>query len=328
MSKKVSWLEKCWYQNSQYFWLLLPLSWLYGLITAIRRSLYRLGIKPQHRLAVPVIVVGNISVGGTGKTPFTLMLCQLLIEQGWRPGIVSRGYGAKVVTPTLVTSDAKAENVGDEPLLLAKRSGCPVVVYPNRVQAAEYLLQQTDVDIIISDDGLQHYALQRDVEIVLVDGLRGLGNQQLLPAGPLREKRWRLSKVDLVISNSQPLPYADGVMQLIPTAAKALNSDKTLPPSAVNLVAAIGNPTRFANTAKQAGFTILQQRYFVDHHQFTAADFSQMATPILMTEKDAVKCTSFAQDDWFSLTVNAKLDATAAAKLSILLTQLRSTYGP
>src|SRR5690606_22283342 len=133
--------------------------------------------------------------------------------------------------------------------------------------AAEYLLQQTDVDIIISDDGLQHYALQRDVEIVLVDGLRGLGNEQLLPAGPLREKRWRLAQADLVISNSQALPYADGVMDIIPSAAKALNSERILEPSSVTLVAAIGNPTRFANTVQQAGFSILQQHYFVDHHQ-------------------------------------------------------------
>lgn len=323
----MNWIEKCWYGNSRFAWLLMPLAWLYGLITALRRLLYRLGIKRQHRLPVPLIVVGNISVGGTGKTPFTLMLCQLLQAQGWRPGIVSRGYGAKIENPLLVTKTAQAHEVGDEPLLLAKRSGCPVVVFANRVKAAEYLLQQTDIDIIISDDGLQHYALQRDIEIVLVDGLRGLGNEHLLPAGPLREGRWRLNSANLVISNSRPLPYAHGVMQIIPSAATAINTGSRLKPSPVNLVAAIGNPTRFANTVQQAGFTILQQHFFVDHHQFKVTDFKHIAAPILMTEKDAVKCTHFAQDDWYSLGVDAQLDAAANAKLHTLLTQLRSTYG-
>ncbi|MGI5309714.1 tetraacyldisaccharide 4'-kinase [Rheinheimera sp. WS51] len=323
----MNWIEKCWYGNSKLVWLLLPLTWLYSLITAVRRLLFRLGIKKQHKLAVPVIVVGNITVGGTGKTPFTLMLCQLLIAQGWRPGIVSRGYGARITEPVLVTESAKSVDVGDEPLLLAKRSGCPVVVYPGRVKAAEYLLQQTDADIIISDDGLQHYALGRDIEIIIVDGMRGLGNQHLLPAGPLREKRWRLNLADLVISNSQSLPYADGVMQMIPGSAKSLKSNNTLAPSAVSLVAAIGNPARFVNTAKQAGFTLLQQHFFIDHYQFTEADFSHITTPILMTEKDAVKCRHFAKADWYSLSVNAQLDPVAMTKLNTLLTQLRSTYG-
>ncbi|QBL09525.1 tetraacyldisaccharide 4'-kinase [Rheinheimera sp. D18] len=323
----MSWIEKCWYSNSRVYWLLMPLAWLYAAITAFRRWLFRVGLKRTHRLPVPVIVVGNISIGGTGKTPFTLMLCQLLQSQGWRPGIVSRGYGAKIAKPRLVAANDNAADVGDEPLLLALRSGCPVVVYANRVQAAEYLLQQADIDIIISDDGLQHYAMQRDIEIVLIDGLRGLGNEQLLPAGPLRERRWRLSSVDLVLSNSKALPYSDGVMHIVPDQARALNSAQTLSAGPVNLVAAIGNPARFAQTAQLAGFSIVQQHYFVDHHQFTPADFTTIATPILMTEKDAVKCRAFAKDDWFSLGVNAQLDMPAMAKLTTLLTQLRSTYG-
>ena len=201
-------LERSWYQKFGWSWLLLPLSALFAGLTGIRRLAFRCGLKASHRLPVPVIVVGNISVGGTGKTPFTLLLCQLLRQHGWRPGIVSRGYGADIRQPTLVLADASAEQVGDEPLLLAQRSGCAVVVCPDRVAAAQFLLANTASDIIISDDGLQHYALARDVEIVLIDGKRGLGNGQLLPAGPLRERPWRLASY-IAVSASRSTSSAD-----------------------------------------------------------------------------------------------------------------------
>ncbi|KUM53663.1 tetraacyldisaccharide 4'-kinase [Rheinheimera sp. EpRS3] len=323
----MSFIERLWYQGHKAYWLLLPLAWLYGVITALRRALFRLGIKQQVKVNAPVIVVGNISIGGTGKTPFTLLLCQTLRNQGWTPGIVSRGYGANIKAPVLVQTDAAAAEVGDEPLLLAQRSGCPVVVCPDRVAAAEYLLANTKVDIIVSDDGLQHYRLARDAEIVLIDGSRGLGNGQLLPAGPLREGTWRLKQANLVVANSLPYAQADGVMQLKAATAKALCSEATLTPGPVTLIAGIGNPQRFERTALAAGFTVTARHYFADHHKFSAADFSDIQGPLLMTEKDAVKCRDFARADWFSLGVDAALDNSLQQKLDTLLTNLRSSYG-
>ncbi|MCS4307203.1 tetraacyldisaccharide 4'-kinase [Rheinheimera pacifica] len=324
----MSFTTRLWYQGHKAYWLLLPLAWLYGVVTALRRMLFRSGITPQLKVKAPVIVVGNISIGGTGKTPFTLLLCDTLRKQGWKPGIVSRGYGADIKAPILVRPEvATSAEVGDEPLLLAQRSGCPVVVCPDRVAAAHFLLQHTHCNIIVSDDGLQHYRLARDVEIVLIDGSRGLGNGQLLPAGPLREGAWRLKQVDLVVANSQPYAQADGVMQLKAATAKALCSEARLTPGPVTLVAGIGNPQRFERTALAAGFTVTARHYFADHHKFSAADFAGIHGPVLMTEKDAVKCRAFARADWFSLGVDAVLDSPLQQKLNTILTNLRSSYG-
>ena len=299
-------LEQSWYQKGHWLsLLLLPLAALYWLLSSARRGLFRLGIKSQHKLAVPVVIVGNISVGGTGKTPFTLWLCQQLLAKGIKPGIISRGYGANISSPLSVTATSTASEVGDEPLLLARRSHCPVVVCPDRVAAGRALLAQHHVDIIICDDGLQHYRLARQLEIVLIDGRRGFGNGLLLPAGPLREPRSRLTAVDLVIANSGNIAEANYQMQLSSSAAKSLLADKALLPCEVTLVAGIGNPERFLITAQLAGFTVVEQRFFADHHQFCAADFSGITGPVLMTEKDAVKCQRFARDNWYSLPVDA-----------------------
>lgn len=319
-------LQHSWYQGKAY-WFLLPLAWLYAAITAFRRQLYRFGISKQHKVKVPVIVVGNISIGGTGKTPFTLMLCNALKQMGWQPGIVSRGYGANIKKPLLVSAQATAEQVGDEPLLLARRSGCPVVVCPDRVSAAQFLLQHSQCNIIISDDGLQHYRLARDLEIILIDGSRGLGNGKLLPAGPLREGAWRLKQADLVVANSQSVAGADGVMQLKAGLASSLVDSSVLTAQSVTLVAGIGNPQRFERTALEAGFRISATHYFADHHNFTADDFNTISGPVLMTEKDAVKCQQFAKADWFSLGVDAELDGQLKTKLTNILNQLRSKYG-
>jgi len=307
-------LERSWYQKFGWSWLLLPLSALFAGLSALRRLAFRCGLKARHRLRVPVIVVGNISVGGTGKTPVTLRLCEMLQANGWRPGIISRGYGVKLQAPRLVKADDAPAESGDEPVLLAQRSGCPVVIFPDRVQGGQFLLANTDCDIIICDDGLQHYALKRDVEIVLIDASRGVGNGLLLPAGPLREGRWRLAQADVVLSNGtltdrQLVKCSHGSFILRASAPAPLlaNSPELSPDMAVQLVSGIGNPQRFLQTVGQLGYQIAGTHWFADHHPFTPTDLAKVPTPLLMTEKDAVKCRSFAKAGWYSLPVQAVL---------------------
>lgn len=323
-------LERGWYQKHRWCYLLAPLSLLFWLLATVRRSLFRFKLKASYRLPVPVVVVGNISVGGTGKTPFTLWFCQFLREQGFTPGIISRGYGVKLSAPLLVSAAHSAADVGDEPLLLAERSGCPVVVSPNRVAAAKHLLQQCpEVNLIISDDGLQHYALQRDLEIVLIDGQRGLGNGWLLPTGPLRELPSRLKQVDLVIANSGQHPLADGSMaveaqRVVPMKAfdAALVAGAT-----VDIIAGIGNPQRFERSVLAAGYQIKTRHFLADHHAFSLADFRGLTPPLLMTEKDAVKCRGFAQTGWYYLAIQAQPEPVLISKLTEKLNLLRSHYG-
>ncbi|MDP4536935.1 tetraacyldisaccharide 4'-kinase [Alkalimonas collagenimarina] len=317
-------IERGWYHSAWWCWLLWPLSGLFWLITAVRRFAYRRGWLKSIALPVPVVVVGNISVGGTGKTPFTLWLCRWLQQQGHRPGIISRGYGARITQPTLVDPSDSAAAVGDEPLLLAQRSGCPVVVCPDRVAAGQYLLSQHDCTIIISDDGLQHYRLQRSLEIVLIDGFRGLGNGLLLPAGPLREPVSRLKQADLVIANSKAHSQAHGCMQLKIVSATGLLEQDILPVGPVHLLAAIGNPERFAHTAEEAGFSIVQRFFYGDHHAYTEQELSLLPTPLLMTEKDAVKCRAFARPGWYQLAVEACPDTEIEQQLATLMADLRS----
>jgi tetraacyldisaccharide 4'-kinase len=307
-------LERSWYQKFGWSCLLLPLSAFFAGLSALRRLAFRCGLKASHRLPVPVIVVGNISVGGTGKTPVTLRLCQMLQANGWRPGIISRGYGVKLTAPRLVKPADSPSESGDEPVLLAQRSGCPVVIFPDRVKGGQFLLANNDCDIIICDDGLQHYALKRDLEIVLIDASRGLGNGFLLPAGPLREGRWRLAQADVVLCNGeltdrQLATCSQGSFMLRASAPEPLlsNSPQLAPDTAVQLVSGIGNPQRFLHTVQQLGYRIAGTHWFADHHPFTAEDLAQIPTPLLMTEKDAVKCRAFAKSQWYSLPVQAVL---------------------
>lgn len=318
-------LEQAWYRSSWWCWLLLPLSWLFAVVAATRRYAYQQGWLRSEALPVPVVVVGNISVGGTGKTPFTLWLCHWLQQQGYRPGIISRGYGARITAPVLVSPDHTAAEVGDEPLLLARQSGCPVVVCPDRLAAGRALLAAQRCDLIISDDGLQHYRLQRSFEVVLIDGQRGLGNGLLLPAGPLREPVSRLNSADLVIANSGTHPLAKGKMSLKVQAVRPLLVDDghaavVLPAaSPVHLLAAIGNPERFAITVQQAGYSIAERFFYPDHHAFTEQELLSLPTPLLMTAKDAVKCQAFAKPGWFYLEVEAELDGESQQQLAAWL---------
>jgi len=298
-------MDHIWYGNSRLQWLLRPFSWLFNLMSTLRR---RLILPRQRSFAVPIIVVGNLTVGGVGKTPLVIALAQAFQEKGLQAGIVSRGYGAKRKDfPYQVNPKDCAIDAGDEPLLLARKTNCPVVIAPNRCAAVDYLLANNSCDVIISDDGLQHYAMGRQVEIVVIDGLRGLGNGLCLPAGPLREPQARLKKVDFVVMNGRDDVNAHRMdlqcIELIHLASgKAVSLDcLTLPVAAV---AGIGNPHRFFATLKETG--IAHQPYiFPDHHPFCPGDLQFSEAQVVMTEKDAIKCQSFAADNWYYLTVKA-----------------------
>jgi len=321
-------IDHYWYQGSRWLWLLWPISLLFCLLVVIRRTLFRLGLKKSITLPVPVIVVGNITVGGSGKTPLVLWLAELLREQGYRPGLISRGYGGKAEEwPQWVDSEADAKVVGDEALLLARRSGCPMAVGPDRVAAAKLLLEQGDVDIILSDDGMQHYRLARDIEIAVLDGERRLGNRLCLPAGPLREPPSRLKSVDFVVCNGSVRP-CEWSMKLLHGEAQPLQSGPSRPledfaESTVHAVAGIGNPERFFNTLTQAGLQ-LEAHPFADHHPYAEGelDFDD-AAPVLMTEKDAVKYFNYAKENHWYLPVTAKLPDEFAKRLLAALESLR-----
>lgn len=309
----MKWLTDSWYQPHPIRWLLLPLSLLYRLIAGIRKQAYQRDWLTRHNMPVPVIVVGNISVGGTGKTPFVLWLCEKLREAGYRPGIISRGYGGKANHyPLDVKDDTAVNQSGDEPALIARRSQCPVVVDPDRSRAAVHLLSQHHCDVIISDDGLQHYALQRDIEICLVDGQRRFGNKLCLPAGPLREPMSRLQQVDFVVYNGEAATQRYQ-MQLHASHWLNLSSDEQLPlqvfaAQEVHAVAGIGNPQRFFDLLAEHGI-IVHPHPFDDHHAFAAPDLTfNDDLPVLMTEKDAVKCQSFASENYWYLPVSAEIN--------------------
>lgn len=297
--------------------LLWPLSLIYAGFAMLRRHAYRSGLLKSHRVGVPVIVVGNISVGGTGKTPLVIRLAQLLRQHGYRPGIVSRGYGGEShVWPRHVTATSDPHQVGDEAVVLARGSGCPVVVDPDRVAAARELLNTAKCDVILADDGLQHYRLARDIEIAVVDEQQGFQNGACLPAGPLREPRQRLKQVSYVIHHGSGDSDAT-TMRLVGEHAVNLTdlcvscSLIGFRDSTVHAVAGIGNPLRFFSYLRARGIRTVDHP-FPDHHVFSAADFAFADTddlPVLMTEKDAVKCQRFAKASFWYVPVQAQLDS-------------------
>lgn len=309
------WLN-AWHGNSIWVYCLLPLSWLYCCISFLRKH-YLIAFS-QKKISVPVVVVGNISLGGTGKTPLIISLIGYLQQQGHTPGVVSRGYGGVAPQyPYLLTESSKAHESGDEPLLIFNATKCKVCVAPDRVAAAELLVKQ-GCTIILSDDGLQHYRLGRDIEIAVVDGLRLFGNQHCLPVGPLREPTSRLKTVDLVVVNNpqqeQPVSnHLSYAMNIVPTAWRQLRTQTIIPlqelpaEKDIHAVAGIGNPQRFFNTLDALSLQF-EPHAFSDHQQFTPADFSTFGDSlVVMTEKDAVKCSSFAKEKWYSLIVGAEL---------------------
>ena len=304
-----------WYRISWVTYLLWPLSWLFGLIASIRRFAFRRGWLASVHAGVPTIVVGNLSVGGNGKTPVVIWLCEWLTQAGYRPGVISRGYGGQAPHyPFQLNETSTGAQAGDEPVLIHQRTGCPVVVSPKRIDAALHLIQHCNVNVIISDDGLQHYALKRDIEIVVVDGERRYGNGLLLPAGPLREGCSRLQSVDFIVNNggtAQPGEYA---MRLRPAAAKKVNGDAgdyvmAINGTKINACAGIGHPPRFFKTLTELGFELQKQQGFADHYAFNVAELSKLNQdyPLFMTEKDAVKCRDFELDQAWYIPVSADL---------------------
>lgn len=308
----MSTLERFWYQPSlnAVTRSLLPLSWVFKQLVDLRRFLYHTKIKKSISFPVPIIVVGNITVGGTGKTPFVIWLVNFLKEQGFKPGIVSRGMGgAKHHEPYLVDNYSDTNIVGDEAILLKLRTNSPMIVCIDRVAAVKELLSHSECNVVVSDDGLQHYRLKRDIEIAIVDGERGFGNQKLLPAGPLRESVSRLKEVNFVIHHSLTQSN-DLTMHLAGDVLHSLKNKNQLPVSQfqntkVHAVAAIGNPERFFSSLRRVGMNIIEHR-FPDHYRYNFKDLNFPDTlPIIMTEKDAVKCQAFADDRFWYLPVDA-----------------------
>lgn len=312
-------ITNAWYQRRIWLWLLLPFSALFYLISTLRRMLYQQNLVHRWRAPVPVIVVGNITVGGTGKTPLVTAVVAALRQRGYKPGIISRGYGSQAPAyPFAVGIDTPPEHSGDEPLLLAKTTGVPVVIDADRSRAAQYLLAHHDCTVIISDDGLQHYRLQRDIEIAVVDGAREFGNRFVLPAGPLREPVSRLKHVHFCVVNggsTLQTPAPTFTMQLdghtfINCATGEHRESSGWPESMpLNAVAGIGHPERFFNTLRGLGLTFAVQA-FADHHHYCPADFSFAGEQtVLMTEKDAMKVAGFVRPNWWYLPVQASLPA-------------------
>lgn len=326
----MSWIDNMWYSPSWYHWpviiLLLPLSALFWLLSALRRTLFRLQFKVSVDIPVPVIVVGNISVGGNGKTPLVVYLAKRLRQEGYYPGVLSRGYGGKnACYPMTVDNISNVDSVGDEAILMRQHINCPLVVDPIRPRGAMELVDTHKCNVIICDDGLQHYALNRDIEIVVIDGQRRYGNNLLLPAGPLREALWRLDTVDFLVLNGGLVTNGEYLMSLeagklinvkYPNKSRSINELN----APVTALAGIGNPQRFFSLLEKKRVKLRDQISFVDHHVFSEKDIP--SGTVIMTEKDAVKCTQITHDDCWYLPVSARLTSQFESQLLQKLKQV------
>ena len=328
----MSFLERAWHDRAGWLILLWPVSVLFQALTAIRRAAQQSKQRPAY-LTAPLIVIGNISLGGTGKTPLLITLSQELQKQGFKPGIISRGYGGDAPSyPFAVNIDSDVSQSGDEAFLIAEKTGCPVYVDPDRSAALQALLLHEDVDVVLSDDGLQHYNLYRDLEIVVVDGQRLFSNGFCLPAGPLRESMNRLKEAQHIVVNGEPareiLQLAGAIkMQLEPRSLVNMVSGEKRPfagapfnmGNRLQAVSALGNPQRFYALLERLPYQV-EMFSFPDHHRFTADDFEQegidMHQPVVMTEKDAVKCRQFAKNNFWYLSVEVNLESQLFERLT------------
>ncbi|NMP31042.1 tetraacyldisaccharide 4'-kinase [Thalassotalea sp. M1531] len=329
-------IERVWFHNDSAKWwlvpLLLPFTLLFWLLTALRRLLYKAKLLPTHHTDVPVVVIGNIGIGGNGKTPLAIYLIELCKKLSIEVGVVSRGYGGNAPHyPYLLNEQSITAHTGDEPLMLYKRCNVPVAVGPNRVAAVK-LLEQQGCQLILADDGLQHYKMARAKEIVVVDGNRLFGNGLLLPAGPLREGTWRLNTANLIVVNGdrQSVVANQVNMTLSPqrfvnvkTAEQISVADFANEHKQVNAIAGIGDPNRFFNTLKACNIAVINARGFVDHHAYQSTDFDKLGKelPIVMTEKDAVKCQTFADENWWYLAISANFEQETENRFEQLLKQ-------
>ena len=322
-----SYLEKAWYNKSSWLWLLWPLALITKKISQSRLNKFLEGKTKSWKAKIPVIIVGNVVTGGTGKTPLVIWLSKALANLGYKPGIISRGYGGRSKKyPLIMDKDTPVQMCGDEPKMIFSNTNLPVYVSPNRVQAAKKLIKDTDCDILISDDGLQHYFLDRDVEIAVFDGMRGLGNKLCLPAGPLREQLNRIESVDFIVSSNSSLKEEgvneDAVMKYEPTEWVRLLDNKSLSVGSwplgkvAHAVGGIGNPTKFFITLKDLGFKLIEHS-FPDHYQFQEEDFIfPEQLPIIMTEKDAARCSKIENKNIWYLKTEASLPSKFATSIA------------
>jgi len=332
-------IEKVWFQGHPAKWImvpiLLPLTVIFAVLSYLRRVAYQFGFLKQIKMPVPVVIVGNIGIGGNGKTPVTLYLVEKLADKGIKVGVVSRGYGSKAPHyPYQVSDVSTAIQAGDEPLLIFQRSGVPVVIGGGRIKACQQLVEQ-GCELIIADDGLQHYRLARDFEFVVVDGKRLFGNGLLLPAGPLRETKRRINRADCVIVNGESVWQKQALNLTLPTLNMGLKATNVIHiksgesielrhflaqnvanDKCINALAGIGDPKRFFSTLEKLGFTLTIAKGFIDHQAFSAQDLQLFPNdmPLLMTEKDAVKCAGFAQDNYWYLPVDAVFTENTSAE--------------
>jgi len=340
MSKQVREAPPYWYEELPVPLAARLLAPVYGMVVGLRRGLYRRGWFKRHQVSVPVVVIGNVTAGGTGKTPLTIAVVQQLRQAGWTPGVASRGYGREQDRQARwVEAGTPAQLGGDEPVLIAWKTGAPVRVDRDRVAAARALVE-AGCDIVVCDDGLQHYRLARDVEIEVVDGRRRYGNGRLMPAGPLREPAARARECDFRVVNlgqasdegeaATPAGFGEWQMRLRLEDAMPLDGARARPLAAfagqrVHAVAGIAHPQRFFEMLRKRGIGVVPHA-FADHHQYQPGDFefgSQL--PVLMTEKDAVKCRGFADDWMFSVPLHAELPAAFWVALLDRLGKLRSS---
>lgn len=328
MKKTLSrYLLDIWYKDHFIGAALLPFGFLYTDFVKFHKWLYKIGRYKSEALPVPVVIIGNITVGGTGKTPLCIALANLLQSKGYRVGIISRGYGGEKTAVKMVLPNSKPSEVGDEALLITTQTNCPMAVGVNRVEAGKFLLKHAPCDVILSDDGLQHYALKRDIEIAVIDGERRFGNGICLPAGPLREPIERLNSVDFVVVNGTATEgnawqewamqlSGDTAVNLVTGETKALREFQNLP---CHAIAGIGNPDRFFNQLENAGILQRVDHSFPDHHVFSESEMTFKNDAVLMTEKDAVKCKPFATQNHWAVPVYAKLSAEFEEKFLALL---------